>query len=188
MRNDALIDLLKTTGVIIEGHFLLTSGKHSNLFLQCSQLLQYPEHAGYVGRLMAEPFQESGVQAVIGPALGGIILAYEIARALGTRALYAEPYEGRMILRRGFSINRQEKILVVEDAVTTGGSVQKVLDLMYELGAYPVGVSVMIDRTAGQLNFDLPTESMLAMEIESYKPADCPLCRAGKPLTKPKGL
>ncbi len=184
---DKLIDLLKKTGVIMDGHFLLTSGRHSDLFLQCSRLLQYPEHAEQVCHLMAEPFQNKKIDTIIGPAMGGVILSYEVARSLGARALFAEPADGKMILRRGFRIEKGEKVLVVEDAVTTGGSVQKVLDLLNALGAEIAGVSIMIDRTSGNLGFGVPTRSLLAMKIESYEPEICPLCRKGIPLQKPKG-
>jgi len=181
-----LIELLKKTGVIMEGHFLLTSGRHSGRFLQCSQLLQYPEHAEQVCRLMAEPFKDEKIDTVIGPAMGGVILSYETARSLGARALFAERAEGKMALRRGFRVGARERVLVVEDAVTTGGSVRKVMDLLKELGADLAGVSIMIDRTSGKLDFGAPMKALLSMEIESFAPEECPLCREGIPLQKPK--
>lgn len=181
-----LFELLRKTGVILEGHFLLTSGRHSGQFLQCSQLLQFPEHAEKVCRLMAEPFKDEKIDAVIGPAMGGVILAYETARSLGARALYAERTDGKMALRRGFRVGVGEKVLVVEDAVTTGGSVRKVLDLLQEPGAELAGVSIMIDRSSGKLDFGAPMKALLSMEIESFAPEECPLCREGIPLQKPK--
>ncbi len=186
MKEIKIIDLLKETGVILEGHFLLTSGRHSARFLQCARLLQYPGYAETVCRLMAEPFQDQGIETVIGPAMGGVLLSYETARALGARAIYAEPSEEKMVLRRGFRVGCGEKVLVVEDAVTTGGSVKKVLELLYNVGAEVAGVSVMVDRTAGTLDFGVPTRSLLTMEIESFDPENCPLCRRGIPLQKPK--
>ncbi len=184
---DDLVGLLKQTGVIMEGHFLLTSGRHSTCFLQCAQLLQYPQHAEKVCRLMAEPFRDENIDTVIGPAMGGVILSYETARALGARALFAERTgEGKMALRRGFRVEAGEKVLVVEDAITTGGSVQKVLDLLAGTGAEIAGVSIMIDRTSGQVDFGVPLKTLLSMEIESYAPEDCPLCRKKIPLQKPK--
>ncbi len=183
-----LFELLKETGVIMDGHFLLTSGRHSARFLQCSQLMQYPEHAEKVCRLVAAPFTEKQIHTVIGPAMGGVIMAYETARALGARALFAERTEdGLMALRRGFRVEAGERILVVEDAVTTGGSVRKVLDLLEKAGAEIAGVSIMIDRTAGNLKFDVPVHSLISMEIESFTPQECPLCRDGIPLYRPKG-
>ncbi len=183
-----LIELLKQTGVIMEGHFLLTSGRHSGCFLQCSQLLQYPQHAEKFCRLMAEPFQNRQIDTVIGPAMGGVILAYETARALGARALFAERTDGgEMVLRRGFQIKAGEKVLVVEDAVSTGGSVRKVIDLLNRIGSEITGVSVLIDRTSGNVDFGVPMQALLSLEIESFAPEDCPLCREGLSLQKPKG-
>jgi len=187
MNDQMIFDLFKKTGVIMEGHFLLTSGRHSSVFLQCSQLLQFPEYTEALCRLMAEPFKDKAVEAVIGPAMGGVILAYEMARTLGVRALYAEPAADKMILRRGFKIETQEKLLVVEDAVTTGGSVQKVIDLIKSCEAEVIGVALLVDRSAGNLNFGVPTKASLKMQIESFEPETCPLCRDGLPLQEPKG-
>ncbi len=186
--NDAqLVALLKETGVIMDGHFLLTSGRHSARFLQCSQLLQYPEQAEKVCRLAAAPFKDKQVQTVIGPAMGGVIMAYETARALGARALFAERSEkDLMVLKRGFRVEVGERVLVVEDAVTTGGSVRKVFDLLEKSGVEIVGVSILIDRTAGKLKFEVPVHSLVSMDIESYAPHECPLCRDGIPLKQPK--
>jgi len=178
--------LMKETGVIMGGHFLLTSGRHSDTFLQCSQILQYPRHASEICRLVAEPFLNQEIATVIGPAMGGVILSYETARWLEARTIYAEPSEGKMTLRRGFSMKPGEKILVVEDAVSTGGSVQKVIDLLHRLEAEVVGVSVIIDRSDGRVDFGVPSSSILRMNIESYEPENCPLCQKDIPLVKPK--
>ena len=179
--------VLKETGVVLDGHFLLTSGKHSNRFLQCSQLLQYPEYVETLGSKMAAPFREQDIKTVIGPAMGGVILSYEVARQLGARAIYAEPEGDLMMLRRGFKVGSGERILVVEDAVSTGGSVQKVIDLLRSLDAEPAGVSVIFDRSSGKVDFGIPTSSVFNMEIKSYDPSECPLCKEGIPLEKPKG-
>ena len=186
MKREAVAELLEKTGAIMKGHFLLTSGRHSSCFLQCSQLLQYPQHTAEIAALMAEPFKDRAVKSVIGPAMGGVVLAYEAARILGARALFAEPFEGKIILRRGFKINPGERVLVVEDAVTTGGSVQKVINLLLGLQAIPVGVSTIIDRSAGLVDFCLPTHALCSMDLPSYNPDDCPLCQTGVPLQKPK--
>ncbi len=184
MDDHKLLSLLKETGVLMEGHFLLTSGKHSGRFLQCSQLLQYPEYTAEVCRLMAKPYEKDNITAVIGPAMGGVILAYETARALHARALYAEPAEGKMVLRRGFKLTKKDRVLVVEDAVTTGGSVQKVLDLLSTLEVEAVGVAVLIDRSGGKVDFGMPAHYLLSMNIDSFDPGTCPLCEAGIPLQK----
>ncbi len=187
MNESEITELLKSTGVIMEGHYLLTSGRHSARFLQCSQLMQYPEHAAGVCRGMAEPFLGNGVETVIGPAMGGVILSYEIARVLGARAVFAEPSGGGMALRRGFKVKPAERVLVAEDAISTGGSVKKVLDLLQPLDVEIAGVTVMIDRTAGKVDLGVPFRALLEMEIESFEPQNCPLCREGIPLQRPKG-
>jgi len=186
LTEDEIIDLLKRTGVLQEGHFRLTSGRHSPTFLQCSQVMQYPHYAEMLCRQLAAPFQGSGVQTVIGPAMGGIILAYETARALGVRAIFAEREEGKMHLRRGFSMTPGERFLVVEDAVTTGGSVNEVLELLAEAKARVVGVAMLVDRSGGRVGFGVPQEALVTLDIPSYSPAECPLCRAGVPITYPK--
>jgi orotate phosphoribosyltransferase len=187
VKSKTVTELLEETGVIMNGHFLLTSGKHSGCFLQCSQLLQHPQYTAVIASQMAEPFRDHAVKTVIGPAMGGVILAYETARVLGIRALYAEPSGGKMALRRGFKIEGGEKVLVVEDAVTTGGSVQKVIKLLLELQAEPVGVSAIIDRSAGKVDFGLPAHYLLSLEVASYDAGDCPLCRSRLTLQMPKG-
>ncbi|HED23663.1 MAG TPA: orotate phosphoribosyltransferase [Firmicutes bacterium] len=186
MNKMELLDLLKSSGVIMEGHFLLTSGRHSGRFLQCSKLLQYPERAAAVCKMMVRPFIDKGIETVIGPAMGGVILSYETARALGARAVFAEKEGERMVLRRGFSLETGEKVLVVEDAVSTGGSVQKVIDLLKVVNADIVGVALIVDRTAGRFDPGVPVNALLEMDVESYAPAECPLCRTGIPLQKPK--
>jgi len=179
MKREAVTELLEKTGVIKKGHFLLTSGRHSSCFLQCSQLLQYPHYTAEIAALMAEPFKTHDVKTVIGPAMGGVVIAYETARVLGARAIFAEPFVGKMILRRGFKIDPGEKVLVVEDAVTTGGSVQKVINLLLGLQAVPVGVSIIVDRSAGLVDFDRPSHALFSMDLP-------PLCQKGVPLEKPK--
>lgn len=170
----------------MDGHFLLTSGRHSSRFMQCSQLLQYPDQTEKICYMLAEPYLQQEIAVVIGPAMGGVILAYETARILNARAIYAEPEEEKMVLRRGFKIYPDEKALVVEDAVTTGGSVRKVLDLLDSIGVTAYGVAVMVDRSAGRVDFGLPTHSLLQVEIESFSPEKCPLCLENIPLQKPK--
>lgn len=191
---DQVLDMLKQSTAYREGHFLLTSGRHSGVFLLCAQALQYPERVQQICRAMAEPFTGAPIDAVVGPAVGGIILAYEVARALGQlsgrypRALFAEKAEGGgMALRRGFTLSRGERVLVVEDAVTTGGSVFKTLDAIRPFDITLAGVSIIADRSGGAVDFGAPLRSLITLQIDSWEPDACPLCRQGLPLTRPKG-
>lgn len=187
IRTEEVLDLLRETGTLLDGHFLLTSGLHSPQFLLFSQALQRPDVAGRICAAMAEPFQDAAVEVVVGPAIGGVILAYEVARALGARAMFAEKTgDGGMALRRGFRLGPGERVLVVEDAVTTGGSVRKVLDIVRAAGAEPVGVSVVADRSGGTVDFGVPTHALLTLDIPSWPPEACPLCRQGVELVRPK--
>lgn len=184
--------MLKESTAYREGHFLLTSGRHSGAFVLCSQLTQHPAIAQRICSAMAEPFADKGVDVVIGPAMGGVILAYEVARSLGEltgrypRAVFAEKSEGGMALKRGFTVARGEKVLVVEDAVTTGGSVYQVLDVLGPLGGELLGVSIITDRSGGTVDFGAPLHSLISLQISSWLPGDCPLCKQGLPLTRPK--
>lgn len=188
LARDEVLRLLRETGTLMEGHFLLTSGRHSGQFLLFSQALQCPPVAERLCQAMAEPFREAGVETVIGPAMGGVILAYEVARALRARAMFAEKAgDGSMALRRGFRLRPGERVLVVEDAVTTGGSVEKVLAVVRDAGGVPVGVSVVADRSAGAVDFGVPMHALVTLDIPSWLPADCPLCRQGLTLVRPKG-
>ncbi len=183
---DEVLELFRTTGVLLEGHFLLTSGKHSPMFLQCSQVMQHPQYAEKLGRALATMFHERGISAVVGPAMGGIILAYEVARHLGVRGLFAEKDGERMVFRRGFQLSNGEPVLVVEDAVTTGGSVHRVIEAVQAEGAQVVGVAMLVDRSAGAVNFGVDQRALVELNIPSYTPDECPLCASGTPLTVPK--
>ncbi len=188
LSQDDILTLFGETGVLLDGHFRLTSGKHSPQFLQCAQVLRFPKATSQLTRKMAKPFAEAGVTKVIGPALGGIILAYEVARHLGAQALYTERKDGEMKLRRGFSILPEDRVLVVEDAVSTGGSVNRVMEILSQQQANIVGVSVLVDRSGGTVSFGVPFESLVTLNIPAYSPAECPLCRDGVPLVYPKDL
>ncbi len=177
---------LKEWGVLREGHFLLTSGRHSPGFLLFAPAFSLPKAAEELGRAIAERFAGKGIETVVGPAMGGVILAHEVARALGVRSIYAEKDGERMALKRGFSLRPGERVLVVEDAVSTGGSVQKVLRICEEARADIVGVGIIADRTAGKVDLGVPLQALLDLEVPSYPADDCPLCRAGQELTRPK--
>ncbi|MDI6736395.1 MAG: orotate phosphoribosyltransferase [bacterium] len=180
-----VVSLLLETGGLLRGHFLLSSGLHSPQYLQCALLLQHPKRASHLGKELAKKFNQEKIEIVIGPALGGIIIAYEVARVLGTRALFAERVEEKMQLRRGFKINSGEKVLVVEDVITTGGSAKEVIELVNELGGVVVGVGALIDRSQGKVNFGVPLKTLANLNIETYSREACPLCKEGLPLVKP---
>lgn len=176
-----LVQVLEETGVLKEGHFQLTSGRHSARYMQCAHLLKHPAQAERVLRDLAEPFRNQGIEAVIGPALGGVIVSYEMARQLETVSLFTERVDGKMALRRGFSISPGQKLLVVEDVITTGGSVKEVISVVEQAGGEIAGVAVLVDRSNGGVDFGYPFHALLTMEIPSYLPEECPLCQAGSP-------
>jgi len=182
---ERVLHLLRETGALLDGHFLLTSGRHSDRYIQCAKLLQYPSYAAELGAGLGARFSRDGVQAVVGPAMGGILVSYEVARHLGVRSLFTEREGGRMTLRRGFTLEPGERVLVVEDVITTGGSVEEVLAVVQEHGAVPVGVGALVDRSCGQVGWTLPLESLIRLNVVSYPREECPLCRAGVEVVKP---
>jgi orotate phosphoribosyltransferase len=177
--------LYEKTGALLRGHFLLSSGLHSDTYLQSALVLQHPEYATALGGELAAPFTEAGVQVVVAPAIGGILVAHEVARALGARGLFTEREDGAMRLRRGFAVARGERCLVVEDVVTTGGSTREVMQAVAEAGGRVVGVGALIDRSGGAAAFPVRYAALATIAVPNFKPADCPLCRAGSRPTKP---
>ena len=186
LKKQEAIDLFKRSSALLEGHFRLTSGKHSNQYMQCAQVLQYPEETEKLARHIAEAFQDDRVELVVGPAMGGIIVAYEVARQLKIPAIFTERQDGEMCLRRGFAIQPGQRVLVVEDVVTTGGSVQEVIQVVGAAGGEVVGVGVLVDRSGGQIDFGTKTQAGLYLDILSWEAEQCPLCAEGKlPVIKP---
>lgn len=185
LTKEEALEIFIKSKALLNGHFRLTSGRHSSQYMQCAQVLQYPEYAGRLCEDLAEKFKDTQVDMVIGPAMGGILVSYEVARALGVKSIFTERENGVMTLRRGFVINPGDKVLVVEDVVTTGGSVREVIDVVREKGGDIVGVGLLVDRTGGQADFGVKTESILKLEIQSYDPEECPLCKEGQPVVKP---
>jgi orotate phosphoribosyltransferase len=175
---------LKRVGALLEGHFQLTSGLHSNRYVQCAKLLSLPQEAEAVSRALADRFSNVKVDIVLGPALGGVIVAHEVARALGTPCLFTERKEGEMQLRRGFEIPKGSQVLVVEDVVTTGGSVKEVLQLVRDAGGEIVGVGSIVQRAASS-PFDVRYEALLALQVTAWDPSECPLCAEGSAPVKP---
>ncbi len=180
-----IVEIFEKTGAMLSGHFRLTSGKHSDRYFQCAQVLQYPEYCSLLCQELAGRFKDMEVETVIGPAMGGILVSYELARALGVRSLFAEREKGVMTLRRGFSIKPGEKVLVAEDVITTGGSVREVIELVKNCGGEVVAVGVLVDRSGGKVDLGLRTEALLTTTVATYQPEECPLCKQGIPAVKP---
>lgn len=185
MTQEEVRALLVKTGAIMDGHFLLTSGLHSPHYVEKFNVLQHPEYTAQLCAAMAEKFKDANIETVVGPVTGGILLAHETGKSLGTRAIFTERVDGQMTFRRGFSLREGERVLIVEDIVTTGGSIKEVIEVVKEAGAVPVAVSMLVDRSGGKANFgDVPSTALLTMEVETYTPESCPLCAKGIPMTK----
>ncbi len=185
MSREEVIERFRRTGALLEGHFVLTSGLHSTQYLQCALVLQHPAEAEAFGRAIAEQFRNTGVETVVAPAIGGIIIGWEVARALGVRSIWTEREEGRMTLRRGFNVRPGERVLVVEDVITTGGSTRETCDALRVAGALVVGAASIIDRSGGRSDVGVPRVALATLEVPAVAPADCPLCAAGVPAVKP---
>jgi len=177
--------ILQETSAVQEGHFLLSSGLHSPVYIQCALVFQHPHQAARLGAEMAELFAGERVDVVISPAVGGIVAGQEVARALGARAIFAERESGVMRLRRDFRIRPGERVLVVDDVMTRGGSVGETLQVVRSSAGEAVGIAVVVDRSGGDLDWEEPLRSLIRMEAVTYPPEECPLCRDGLPLVKP---
>ena len=180
-----VLEIFKKTGALLEGHFLLTSGRHSNVYFQCAKVLQYPAYMEKICSNIADYFRNYEIDTVISPAIGGIIVGQEVARQLGKRSIFAEREDKALTLRRGFSLEPGEKVLVCEDVVTTGGSVFEVIDIVKNSGALVVGVGVIVDRSNGKVDFGYPQKSAVMMNAVSFPADDCELCKKGLPVIKP---
>ncbi len=183
MTDDEILRIFNKTGAILDGHFLLSSGLHSNKYFQMAKVLQFPELARTLGAEIAKKYINTDIDAVIGPALGGIVLSYVIAEQLCVRSIFSEREKGIMVLRRGFSIEKNENILVCEDVITTGGSVSEVIDIVLSCGANVAGICCLVQRGTHGLKF--PVHYLLKMDIKNYEESDCPMCRQNLPLVKP---
>jgi orotate phosphoribosyltransferase len=184
-QQETLLEIFQQTGALLEGHFMLTSGLHSPRYLQCALVLQYPEHAEFIGRELAARFSDDRVDAVVAPAIGGIIVAHETARAIGRRALFTEREEGVMTLRRGFRLVRGERVLVVEDVVTTGGSTRETVQAVIDADGVVIGAGSIVDRSGGTVDVGVRRQSLLTLDVPTYEPSECPMCKDGIPAIKP---
>ena len=180
-----ILEHFRQTDALLEGHFILSSGLHSPKYLQCALALQYPFDAAKFGAAIAENYTDENIQTVASPAIGGLIIGYEIAKALNVRFIWTERENGVMTLRRGFSIKKDERILVVEDVVTTGGSTRECIAALEKHGAKIIGAASIIDRSNGAADVGVPRISLVSLEVPSYKPEDCPLCANGEIAIKP---
>lgn len=185
MADPEILELFRRVDAVRAGHFRLASGLHSDTYIQCARVLEHPGTAEPLCRRLARTWEKASPDAVVGPAYGGILVAYEIASALGVRAMYAERVDGRLVLRRGFGVGDGMKVLVAEDVVTTGGSAIETLELLRKAGAEIVGVAALVDRTEGKNPFPVPFQALLALAPPTYRPEACPLCRKGEPLETP---
>ena len=183
--SERLLSIFQETGALLEGHFQLTSGLHSPRYLQCALVLQHPRHAEWIGAAIRSRFGAEQVSAVVAPAIGGIIVAHETARAFGARALFTEREAGVMTFRRGFRLEPGERVLVVEDVVTTGGSTRETIDAVNNAGGFVIGAASVVDRSGGAVELGVRREALLTLEVPAYEPEQCPLCKQGTPAIKP---
>jgi len=186
MRTEEVLERFRRTGALLEGHFVLTSGLHSTHYLQCALVLQHPPEAEALARAIAEPFRAAQVETVAAPAIGGIVIGWEVARALGTRSVWTErDPEGRMTLRRGFAVRPGEPVVVVEDVVTTGGSTRETIEALRDAGAIVIGAASIIDRSGGRADVGVPRVALATLDVPALAPSACPQCAAGVPAVKP---
>jgi len=187
IKTEEVMKKFEQAGAIQKGHFKLTSGVHSDTYIQCAQVMQHPEFMHNLCSELGKKFRGDDIDVIVGPAIGGIIMAHVMARVLGpwVRAIFTERENGKMTLRRSFEINQGEKVLVVEDVTTTGSSVREVMDIVKSRQGKVVGVGVLIDRSGGKVDFGIKTKKLLTVDIKTYLPEECPLCKKGIPVAKP---
>ena len=185
MKAEQVIDQFRMTGALLEGHFQLSSGLHSTVYLQCALVLQFPEQAEAFGRAIAESYSGQGIQLVASPAIGGIVIGHEVSRALGARFVWTEREAGQMTLRRGFTVSPGEKTLVVEDVITTGGSTRETIEALKRAGAEVVAAASIIDRSGGKADVGVPLSALASLKVLSVDPSDCDACKLGEPVVKP---
>ena len=184
IERDDVLRMFRESNGLLEGHFQLTSGLHSNQYFQCAKVLQYPSHTELLCADIAEHFRNPSIDCVVAPAMGGIVVAQEVGRQLRLRTMFAERKDGVLQLRRGFEISQDERVLLCEDVITTGGSVNELIDIVHTSGGIVVGVGAIVDRSNGKVHFE-NFHAVMTMNALTYEPATCPLCREGIPIEKP---
>ncbi len=185
MNNKEILDIFRNTGALLDGHFILTSGRHSSSYFQCARVLQYPKHLTHFASMIAEHYKGTKIETVISPAIGGVVLGTEVGRLLNAQTIFAERKDGEMCIRRGFEIARGQNILVVEDVITTGGSVKEVMDQVINQEGNIVGVGVMVDRSNGTVSLHENQFSIIALEATSYESDEVPDSLSAMPVQKP---
>ena len=185
MQPEEVLKIFRGTGALLEGHFILASGLHSPNYLQCALVLQYPAQAEQLGKALADNFRNENIQLVASPAIGGLIIGHEVARALGARFIWVERDGGKMNLRRGFSVTPGERTLVVEDVITTGGSTRETVETLCAAGARVIAAASIIDRSSGKADVGVRRIALATLDVPTMDPASCYLCSSGKPAVKP---
>jgi orotate phosphoribosyltransferase len=179
------IKIFEECGAILNGHFLLTSGLHSPMYVEKFRILENPDITFKICKDLSEKFKDDRIELVIGPVTGGILISYELAKIFKVKSIFTERVDKKMVLRRGFTIEKGQRILIAEDIVTTGGSIKEVIEVVKFLGGEIVGVAALVDRSGGKVDFGVPLKTVLNLDIEVYEPDNCPKCKKGIPLTKP---
>lgn len=185
MEQEKILEIFKKTGALLEGHFLLSSGLHSNVYFQCAKVLQYPEYTTELCTIIANHYAGEEIDVIVSPAMGGIIVGYEVGRLLNKKTIFTERVDNIMTLRRGFEINPEEKVLICEDVITTLKSSKEVRTVVESFGGNVIGYSSIVDRSKGLENSDVPIFSVIKISADTYNPDDCPLCKLNQPLVKP---
>lgn len=185
MRDTEVLDLFRASGALLEGHFRLSSGLHSDRYLQSALVLQHPDFAERLGRELAARLEHLQPTAILSPALGGIVIGQEVGRALQVRSMFAERQDGKLTLRRGFTLAPSDRVVVIEDVITTGLSTRETIEAAEASGAQVLGAGAIIDRGSDPGRLNLPLQALVRMEVPAYQPEACPLCAAGQPVTKP---
>ncbi len=184
LTQEQVLQIFKDSGALLHGHFKLTSGLHSDTYFEKFQVLQYPKYVEELCTELARRFSDDNIELVLGPTTGGVLLAYEIGKQLGTRGIFAEKGDGGRVLKRGFKMDPGTRVLVVDDILTTGGSVFDTIDIVRRNNAVLAGVGILVDRAGGSIDFGARTEALISLEVDKYEPSACPMCKAGVPLTE----